>query len=150
MSQEARASYKELRIREGHVIRPATVLAPMAGVTDTVFRRLIRGFGGCGLLMTEFTSADGLMRETWRTRRYLLHQRDEHPIAAQLFGANPDTLADAAAMCEELGFDQVDLNLGCSGPCRWRRTSPTAVCRWRFPDIATARNCRRRKCDLRR
>ena len=44
--------YKELRIRAGYVIRPAAVLAPMAGVTDTVFRRLIRGFGGCGLLMT--------------------------------------------------------------------------------------------------
>jgi len=106
-------SYRDLRIREGYRIRPAAVLAPMAGVTDTVFRRLIRGFGGCGLLMTEFTSADGLAKAPARTSRYLFFEKDEHPIAAQLFGANSDTLARAAALCEERGFDQVDLNLGC-------------------------------------
>ncbi|MGD0830825.1 MAG: tRNA dihydrouridine synthase DusB [Terracidiphilus sp.] len=122
------------------VVAPATVLAPMAGVTDTVFRRFIRhaslfsreqGTGnceqqtsvdspvtnsqsGCGLLMTEFTSADGLarMRETKR-RRYLTFYEDEHPIGAQLFGANPETLAEAARIVEETGFDLVDLNLGC-------------------------------------
>jgi nifR3 family TIM-barrel protein len=156
-------------VRLGTVaVRPATVLAPMAGVTDTVFRRFIRhaslftaskaadshpsrknkdaarvghpisqvsesGFGapnfigeseieaavtnaqsGCGLLMTEFTSADGLarMRETKR-RRYLTFYDDEHPIGAQLFGSNPDTLAEAARIVEETGFDLVDLNLGC-------------------------------------
>lgn len=123
-------------------VRPATVLAPMAGVTDTVFRRFIRHASlfsreqvaqnrdqvetegvessisnvqsGCGLLMTEFTSADGLarMRETKR-RRYLTFYDDEHPISAQLFGSNPETLADAARIVEETGFDTVDLNLGC-------------------------------------
>jgi nifR3 family TIM-barrel protein len=150
-------------VRLGTVmVRPATVLAPMAGVTDTVFRRFIRhaslftaegereeshpggkdknaarvghpnfeGDGevaeaaidsavtnvqsGCGLLMTEFTSADGLarMRETKR-RRYLTFYDDEHPIGAQLFGANPETLAEAARIVEDTGFDTVDLNLGC-------------------------------------
>jgi nifR3 family TIM-barrel protein len=138
------------------VVAPATVLAPMAGVTDTVFRRFIRHaslfttvenspsgakvpfdstgptYGlkpvpfsetaaavsnqqsGCGLLMTEFTSADGLARtrETKR-RRYLTFYDDEHPIGAQLFGANPETLAEAARIVEESGFDLVDLNLGC-------------------------------------
>ena len=105
--------YSELRIRDGYVIRPAAVLAPMAGVTDNVFRRLIREQGGCGLLMTEFTSADGLARDASRTRRYLYYTEDERPIAAQLFGANAGTLAQAAALVEELGFDQVDINLGC-------------------------------------
>jgi nifR3 family TIM-barrel protein len=127
------------------VVRPATVLAPMAGVTDTVFRRFIRHASvfsrdqvsgvrdqetelveaaisnvqsGCGLIMTEFTSADGLsrMRETKR-RRYLTFYDDEHPIGAQLFGSNPDTLADAARIVEETGFDTVDLNLGCPAKC---------------------------------
>ena len=102
----------ELKIRD-FVIRPATLLAPMAGVTDTVFRRVIRGLGGCGLIMTEFTSAEGVTRNGARTLRYLYFDEDEHPIAAQLFGANPDVMASAAALTEELGFDLVDINLGC-------------------------------------
>src|ERR1700684_2430347 len=127
-------------------IAPATVLAPMAGVTDTVFRRFIKNASqfatnpgaphlasemwdrttpnveaattnqqsGCGLIMTEFTSADGLsrMRETKR-KRYLTYYDDEHPISAQLFGSNPVTLADSARIVEDAGFDVVDLNLGC-------------------------------------
>ena len=124
-------------------VSPATVLAPMAGVTDTVFRRFIRhasvftrdqesangdqgteiaaveetvtnAQSGCGLLMTEFTSADGLsrMRESKR-RRYLTFYDDEHPIGAQLFGSNAETLAEAARIVQDTGFDTVDLNLGC-------------------------------------
>jgi tRNA-dihydrouridine synthase B len=96
-----------------YAISPATVLAPMAGVTDTVFRRVIRGLGGCGLIMTEFTSAEGLSRKAARTLRYLYFDEDEHPIAAQIFGANPEVMASAAVRIEELGFDQVDINLGC-------------------------------------
>jgi tRNA-dihydrouridine synthase B len=117
----------------GVVVAPATVLAPMAGVTDTVFRRFIRNASvfsgetggsvetaisnqqsGCGLIMTEFTSADGLsrMRESKR-KRYLSFDEDEHPISAQLFGSDPVTLAEAARIVEETGFDMVDLNLGC-------------------------------------
>ena len=95
------------------VIRPATILAPMAGVTDTVFRRVIRSLGGCGLMMTEFTSAEGLTRKAARTLRYLCFDEDEHPIAAQIFGADPEVMASAAALVEDLGFDQVDINLGC-------------------------------------
>jgi len=122
-------------------VTPATVLAPMAGVTDTVFRRFIRhaslftsdqvtvnsaqesaaieatvtnAQSGCGLLMTEFTSADGLsrMRESKR-RRYLTFYDDEHPIGAQIFGSNPETLAEAARIVQDTGFDLIDLNLGC-------------------------------------
>jgi tRNA-dihydrouridine synthase B len=132
-------------------IAPATVLAPMAGVTDTVFRRFIRnasfvhsaydvmavpvedrsdatGEGGCappffskqeeipgcGLLMTEFTSADGLFRtRESKRKRYLTFYEDEHPISAQLFGSDPYTLAESAKIVEDAGFDLVDLNLGC-------------------------------------
>ncbi len=95
-------------------IRPATVLAPMAGVTDTVFRRFIRNLGGCGLIMTEFTSADGVLRaKDKKAKRYLHFYEDEHPISAQLFGSDPQVMAEAARMVEGLGFDLVDLNLGC-------------------------------------
>jgi tRNA-dihydrouridine synthase B len=95
-------------------IAPATVLAPMAGVTDTVFRRFIRNLGGCGLIMTEFTSADGVLRKKdQKAKRYLHFYDDEHPISAQLFGSDPMVMAEAARMVEGLGFDLVDLNLGC-------------------------------------
>lgn len=89
------------------------MLAPMAGVTDTIFRRVIRGLGGCGLIMTEFTSAEGVTRSAAKTLRYLYYDADEHPIAAQLFGADAEVMAAAAALVEDLGFDQVDINLGC-------------------------------------
>lgn len=107
----------EFRIGDVRVA-PATVLAPMAGVTDTVFRRLIRGQGGCGLLMTEFTSSHGVVatrkaRKPTRAFRYLYFEPEEHPISAQLFGSDPDVMADAARVCEEQGFDIVDINFGC-------------------------------------
>lgn len=118
-------------------ITPATILAPMAGVTDTVFRRFIRNasfmespetimsapgnsagllreISGCGLIMTEFTSADGLFRtRESKRKRYLHFYPDEHPISAQLFGSDPYTLSEAAKIVEGAGFDLVDLNLGC-------------------------------------
>ncbi|MGB9070480.1 MAG: tRNA dihydrouridine synthase DusB [Candidatus Acidiferrales bacterium] len=102
----------ELQIRD-RVIRPATILAPMAGVTDTVFRRVIRSLGACGLIMTEFTSAEGMTRQSARTLRYLYFDEDEHPIAGQIFGSDPQVMASAAALIEDLGFDTADINLGC-------------------------------------
>ena len=104
-------------------IAPATILAPMAGVTDTVFRRFIKHTSfdpkagessACGLIMTEFTSADGIYRcRESKRKRYLHFYEDEHPISAQLFGSNPEILAEAAKIVEDSGFDVVDLNLGC-------------------------------------
>src|SRR3974377_904533 len=90
--------------RGGVEIRPATVLAPMAGVTDTVFRRFIRDLGGCGLMMTEFTSSHGVSAARRATgnkpnrtvERYLAFHPSEHPISAQIFGSDPDVMADAA------------------------------------------------------
>jgi tRNA-dihydrouridine synthase B len=102
----------ELKIRD-LAIRPATILAPMAGVTDTVFRRVIRSLGACGLIMTEFTSAEGLSRNSARTLRYLYFDEDEHPIGGQIFGSDPKVMASAAALIEDLGFDHADINLGC-------------------------------------
>jgi len=96
----------------GVMIAPATVLAPMAGVTDTVFRRFIRNLGGCGLIMTEFTSSHGVVaslkadtrepRRSSRTFRYLYFEPEEHPISAQLFGSDPQVMADAARAHRDL------------------------------------------------
>src|SRR6202171_6383865 len=99
-------------------IEPATVLAPMAGVTDTVFRRFIRNLGGCGLIMTEFTSSHGVSaslhsRKPTKTLKYLAFEPEEHPISAQLFGADPGVMAEAARVCQDLGFDVLDINFGC-------------------------------------
>src|SRR5271157_6665205 len=104
--------FEQLQIRDV-VIRPAHILAPMAGITDTVFRRFIKRLGGCGLIMTEFVSSEGMLRQNLRSKRYLYYTPEERPISAQLFGADPDRLAEAARMIEDLGFDLVDLNLGC-------------------------------------
>ena len=99
-------------------VAPATVLAPMAGVTDTVFRRFIRNLGGCGLIMTEFTSSHGISaslraRKPTKTLKYLAFEPEEHPISAQLFGSDPAVMADAARVCQDLGFDILDINFGC-------------------------------------
>ena len=104
--------FEELCIRNV-LIRPAHILAPMAGITDTVFRRFIKRLGGCGLIMTEFVSSEGMLRQNLRSKRYLYYTEEERPITAQIFGADPDRLAEAARVIEDLGFDIVDLNLGC-------------------------------------
>jgi tRNA-dihydrouridine synthase B len=104
--------FEELKIRD-RVIRPAHILAPMAGITDTVFRRFIKQLGGCGLIMTEFVSSEGMLRRNLKSQRFLYYQEDERPITAQIFGSDPNHLAEAARMIEDLGFDIIDLNLGC-------------------------------------
>jgi tRNA-dihydrouridine synthase B len=101
-------------IRIGNmVVNPATFLSPMAGLTDTVFRRLVKRLGGCGLVMTEFTSAEGLTRHSLKSKRMLFYHEEERPVTAQLFGADPERLGEATRMVEDLGFDAIDLNLGC-------------------------------------
>lgn len=95
------------------LVNPPTFLSPMAGLTDSVFRRLIKRLGGCGLVMTEFTSAEGLTRNSLKSKRMLFYHEEERPVTAQLFGADPERLAEAARMVEDLGFDAIDLNLGC-------------------------------------
>src|SRR5262249_13484605 len=83
-------------------------------LSDAVEAQISNTQSGCGLIMTEFTSADGLARcRESKRKRYLTFYDDEHPISAQLFGSEPRILADAARVVEDLGFDIVDLNLGC-------------------------------------
>jgi tRNA-dihydrouridine synthase B len=89
------------------------VVAPMAGMTDTAFRRLVKRQGGCGLVVTEMVSSDGLVRGIDRTLEYAEYTEDERPVSIQIFGGDPVKMADAAQIVEGMGADIVDVNMGC-------------------------------------
>lgn len=107
--------------------KPFFVLAPLADVTDAAFRRLIAKYsahtradgsvGGPDVMWTEFVSADGLVRADEEGReklkKDLLYSEGERPIVAQLFSSNPENMEKASALCRELGFDGIDINIGC-------------------------------------
>jgi nifR3 family TIM-barrel protein len=107
--------------------KPIMVLAPLANVTDASFRRIIAKYskhirkdgteGGPDVFWTEFVSGDGLMRATPEGRKKLMadlmYTEAERPIVAQLFTANPEHMEQAARLCAELGFDGIDINMGC-------------------------------------
>lgn len=97
-------------------IVPNLILAPISGVTDTYFRRLVKGLGGCGLLYSEMISAEGLCRANPKTLRYLKFAIEEKPLSIQLYGSHPATMAEAAQLVEERGADIVDINMGCPTP----------------------------------
>ena len=87
------------------------ILAPMAGITDLPYRRVMKRFGA-GMVFTEMVSANGLIRAGRRTRELLRSTPDERPLGIQLFGDDPQVLARAAGMVSEDG-DLLDINLGC-------------------------------------
>jgi tRNA-dihydrouridine synthase B len=91
-------------------------IAPMAGMTDTAFRRLVKRHGGCGLVVTEMVSAEGLVRGIDRTLEYAEYTDEERPISIQIFGGDPEKMADAARIVEGMGADIVDVNMGCPVP----------------------------------
>jgi len=91
-------------------------IAPMAGMTDTAFRRLVKRHGGCGLVVTEMVSAEGLVRGIDRTLEYAEYTEEERPISIQIFGGDPDKMAAAAQVVEGMGADIVDVNMGCPVP----------------------------------
>src|SRR5881628_1246586 len=91
-------------------------IAPMAGMTDTAFRRLVKRRGGCGLVVTEMVSAEGLVRGIDRTLEYAEYTEEERPISIQIFGGDPEKMAAAAEIVQELGADIVDVNMGCPVP----------------------------------
>ena len=91
-------------------------LAPMAGMTDTAFRRLVKGMGGCGLVVTEMVSSEGLVRGIDRTLEYAEYTEAERPVSIQIFGGDPKVMADAAQIVEGMGADIVDINMGCPVP----------------------------------
>ena len=94
-------------------LRGNLTLAPMAGVTDFAFRRVCRGLGAA-LTTTEMVSAKALVYKDEKTKALLYIPEDEHPCAAQIFGHEPDVMAEAAVMAREIsGADIIDINMGC-------------------------------------
>jgi nifR3 family TIM-barrel protein len=92
------------------------VVAPMAGMTDTAFRRLVKRHGGCGLVVTEMVSSEGLVRGIDRTLEYAEYTEEERPVSIQIFGGDPERMAAAAQVVESMGADIVDVNMGCPVP----------------------------------
>jgi tRNA-dihydrouridine synthase B len=94
-------------------IDPPLALAPMAEVTDTYYRSLIKELGGVGLVVSEFISAEGLTRKNDRSHQMLAFHESERPVSIQIYGGDPDRMDDAAAIVERQGVDIVDINMGC-------------------------------------
>lgn len=92
------------------------VVSPMAGMTDTAFRRLVKRHGGCGLVVSEMVSSEGLVRGIDRTLEYAEYTEEERPVSIQIFGGDPDRMAEAARVVEGMGADVVDINMGCPVP----------------------------------
>ena len=92
------------------------VVSPMAGMTDTAFRRLVKRQGGCGLVVSEMVSSEGLVRGMDRTLEYAEYTEEERPVSIQIFGGEPARMAEAARVVEGMGADIVDVNMGCPVP----------------------------------
>jgi tRNA-dihydrouridine synthase B len=92
------------------------VVSPMAGMTDTAFRRLVKRHGGCGLVVSEMVSSEGLVRGIDRTLEYAEYTEEERPVSIQIFGGDPERMAEAARVVEGMGANVVDINMGCPVP----------------------------------
>src|SRR5207247_10590852 len=87
-------------------------VAPMAGMTDTAFRRLVKRRGGCGLVVTEMVSSEGLVRGIDRTLEYAEYTEEERPVSIQIFGGDPEKMAAAAQLGEGMGAEDRGVNGG--------------------------------------
>jgi tRNA-dihydrouridine synthase B len=94
-------------------IDPPLILAPVAGHTDTLFRQVIKSLGGCGLVVSELVSTEGMTRRQDRTFHLTRFEESERPVSIQIFGTDPDRMAESARMVQEMKADIVDINLGC-------------------------------------
>ena len=97
----------------GIEIAPPLVLAPMAGITDRQFRLVLRRIGGVGLVTMEFISSEALVRKNKRARLLMRYAEEERPISIQIYGREPNHMAEAARVVEEIGADICDINMGC-------------------------------------
>lgn len=103
-----------MTLRYGPVpVDPPLILAPMAGVTDQDFRLIVRRIGGVGVVSMEFVSSRAIVSGNRRTRALMEFAAEEHPLAIQIYGSDPATMAEAARVVEEIGADICDINMGC-------------------------------------
>src|SRR4029453_1048822 len=105
--------YHESFATPGRRPAPPLVLSPMAGVTDSPFRRLAKKCGGLGLIVTEFISVEGLTRGNLRSHEMMRFTPEQRPLAIQIFGYDEVRMRWAAEIAEEAGADFVDVNCGC-------------------------------------
>lgn len=112
----------------------------MAGLTDSAFRRLVKRHGGCGLVVTEMISSEGIIRGIDRTLEYAEYTEEERPVSVQIFGGDPARMAAAAQIVEGMGADIVDVNMGCPVPKIARHTAGCSLMREpeRAADIVAA------------
>src|SRR4026209_1663712 len=104
-------------VKIGSVTLPSPfAIAPMAGMTDSAFRRLVKRHGGCGLVVTDMVRSEGLVRGIDRTLEYAEYTEEERPVSIQNFGGDPEKMAAAAQIVEGIGADIVDVNMGCPMP----------------------------------
>jgi nifR3 family TIM-barrel protein len=97
----------------GVAVNPPLILAPMAGITDQYFRRILKRIGGVGVVSMEFISSEALTRGSERTRSMMHYHPEERPLAIQIYGSDAARMSEAAAYVEDLGADIVDINMGC-------------------------------------
>ena len=120
--------------------KPIMVLAPMADVTDASFRRIIAKYGKPDVTWTEFVSADGLVRASeigkGKLMKDLIFSESERPIVAQLFSSHPEYMLEAAKLCKDLGFDGIDINMGCPDKSIEKQGAGAAMIK--HPEIARA------------
>jgi len=101
-------------LRYGPVpVDPPLILAPMAGVTDRCFRKVIKRVGGAGLVSMEFISSEGIVRGNERTMNMMAFAGEERPLAIQIYGSRKESMARAAEIVQEIGADVCDINMGC-------------------------------------
>ena len=130
--------WKKVKARADAEKRPIMALAPLANVTDAAFRRIIAKYGKPDVTWTEFVSADGLCSPAGKVAllRDLEYSESERPIVAQLFSSNPDKMRQAAALVASLGFDGIDINMGCPDKSIEKQGAGAAMIK--TPEIAKA------------
>lgn len=110
-----------------HLPHPAVGLSAMDGVTDEGMRQITKAHGNPDFMVTEFTSADGIVHGITKLLRDFYYVPSERPIVAQIFGSDPESFRVCSIICCALGFDGIDINMGCPAPSTVHRGGGAAL-----------------------